>query len=198
MKARRFEPGVALALLAAAALCAGPSAPAFAKRVQTMEDGPGRAAPAVRAGAAHVGSESLEAPLTRIYRSVGPDGAVTFGDRPEPGSKAMQIRTYASSSDARAVETANRQRQYWREKSDAFARRQQELREAEQQAAADRDRSSSILMIVVPHRLRAPAFGAATSPVDPALVSAQYRSSPGATAGAPAAFIGSGFSTATR
>lgn len=145
-----------------------------------------------------VAMQALDVPGTRIYRSVGPDGAVAFSDEPARGSQSVQIRSFASSSDAEALATAQRQKAYWKSQAEAFARRQQERTLADERDRAERDRDERERALVagielVPRRyLRSPVYGA---PMAPAVGFAPvYTSSPGV--GAPAGFIGSGFSTA--
>ena len=82
---------------------------------------------------------SLDAPTARIYRSVGKDGSVVFTDQPRAGAASMQVRTYSSSSEPAAIERAEREREYWRRQSEAFALRQ---RERERELAEDRRLSS--------------------------------------------------------
>lgn len=143
----------------------------------------------------------LPAPASRVYRSVGPDGRVVFADRPEPGARTVVARSFASSSDPQALETARRRQAYWRAQAEAFEARRQEREQAE--AAEARARSEAMaaaaspaLVLVVPRHLRAPAWqGPMPGPAYPGRYPAVYPSSPGAAAQVPAAFISSGFAT---
>jgi len=91
----------------------------------------------------------LGAPSLRIYRSTGADGSVGYADSAAPGARIVQVRTYASASDPQAIATAQRQQRYWREQSDAFARRLQERDEAEERERRDREISSSPFLYLV-------------------------------------------------
>jgi hypothetical protein len=153
----------------------------------------GRGAPALEARGLSVG-----APVARVYRSEDAAGRVVFGDQPEPGARSVEVRTFASSSDPQARETARRQQAYWRAQAAGIAERRKAREEAERQALAEAQRAaeSRPLVLIVPQHLRAPWLG--IPPVQPPQggFAPVYPSSPGAAAGAPAAFIGSGFSTA--
>jgi len=138
------------------------------------------------------------APVSRIYRSVARDGSVTFGDQPLAGSQAVEIRSFAASTDPAGIEAARQQRDYWRAQAQAFEERrrarEQEEREAQQARilAAERER-----LVQVPTRIysRGPNFFAGPS-VPMSMVSPTYSSSPGVPGGNGAGFIGSGFATA--
>jgi len=168
--------------------------------VAGAQSGPGTAVDAVAAPPLALSARgmSLDAPATRIYRSVGADGSVVYGDQPIAGARAVQIRSFVSASDATAIATARRQQQYWREQADAFERRRADRQAAEARARADAERErdeTERLVVVVPRNLRAPAFAAGPGVPIPGVPSS-YGSQPGAAASAPAAFIGSGFATA--
>lgn len=142
---------------------------------------------------------TLGAPVSRVFRSTGADGRVVFSDRPEPGAKSVEVRSFASSSDPQAVETARRRQAYWRAQAAAFSERQKEREEAERRARLEAERAAEAearYVLFVPHHLRAPWYAAPPMPPPPGAFPPAYPSGPGAAAGAPAAFIGSGFSTA--
>jgi hypothetical protein len=151
-------------------------------------DGPSQArAASIGSVNAQSGPESV-----RVYRSVGADGRVTFGDQPVPGARTVEIRSFASSSDAEAMATARSQKQYWREQSEAFDRRRTDREEDERRAALDHLESAPSSLYVIPYHLRPPQ--ARPLPGIPAT----YGSSPGAAAGVPARFLSSGFASSGR
>lgn len=142
---------------------------------------------------------TLGAPVSRVFRSTGPDGRVVFSDRPEPGAKSVEVRSFAPSSDPQAVETARRRQAYWRAQAAAFSERQRERDEAERRARLEEERAAeaqSRYVLFVPHQLRAPWYAEPPLPPPPGAFPPVFPAGPGAAAGAPAAFIGSGFSTA--
>jgi len=141
---------------------------------------------------------SAGSPSARIYRSGGRDGEVSFGDQPPVGAQSIEIRSYAPASDARSMELARQQREYWRGQSQAFEARQlareREVEEQRQDSilAKERERLGE-----VPTRIysNGPNFYAGPSVPPMPKVSPVYSSSPGAPGGAGAGFIGSGFAT---
>jgi len=139
---------------------------------------------------------ALQAPASRVYRSVGPDGRVVFGDRPEPGAKSVLARSFAPSSDPQAMETARRRQAYWREQAEAFSARQKDREQAEARARSEAQSAAggASFVVVVPRNLRAPGWAAPVH-MPSGGFPAVYPSSPGVAAQAPAAFIGSGFAT---
>lgn len=190
-EAPRMSP--VFALLAAAVLLSS-AVPAHA--------GPG-STPALRASQPAPGALALEgrglalrAPTSRVYRSVGPDGRVVFGDQPEPGAKSVLARSFAPSSDPQAMETARRRQAYWRAQAEAFSARQQEREQAEARARSEAQSAAGgpSFVLVVPRNLRAPGWSAPVQ-MPAGGFPAVYPSSPGAAAQVPAAFIGSGFAT---
>ena len=134
----------------------------------------------------------------RIYRSVGKDGQVVFGDRPEPEAAQSNATHFMSYSSPQAMARAQQERDYWHRQADGLRQRQltrdQELeqarREAEYQAALVHARQDALIdrrRVVVGYRNFPPrAFG----PVAPV-----YTSSPEAVNGRSSGFIGSGFAT---
>ena len=187
------HPSPTLALLAAVALVSA-AAPVHAGSGST---------PALRASQPAPSTLSLEgrglalqAPVSRVYRSVGQDGRVVFGDRPEPRAKSVLVRSFAPSSDPQAMETARRRQAYWRAQAEAFSERQKqrEQEEARARREAQAAAASPFVVVVVPRNLRAPGWPAPVQ-MPPGGYPAVYPSSPGAAAQVPAAFIGSGFAT---
>jgi hypothetical protein len=148
------------------------------------------------AGALSGGPSATYRPeAVRVFRSVDADGRVTFGDQPEPGAKAVQIRSFASSSDPQAMATAAAQQAYWREQSEAFARRRAEREEAQERAERERFDSAPSALYVIPHHLRAPR----PEPIRPiGGFPVTYGTAPGLASGTPAGFIGSGFANSGR
>jgi hypothetical protein len=57
-----------------------------------------------------------------IYKSTLSDGTVVFSDRPLEKSTGVTVAHYSSGPDA--AEIARKERDYWRQRSDAFADRQ--------------------------------------------------------------------------
>ncbi len=141
---------------------------------------------------------SVGLPVARVYRSEDAQGRVVFGDRPEPGARSVEVRSFVSSSDPQARETALRQQAYWRAQAAGIDERRKAREEAEQQALeqARRAEETRPLVLVVPRPLRAPWVRVPVAPPPAEGFAPVYPSSPGAAAGTPAAFIGSGFSTA--
>jgi hypothetical protein len=139
---------------------------------------------------------ALQAPASRVYRSVGPDGRVVFGDRPEPGAKSVLARSFAPSSDPQAMDTARRRQAYWRAQAEAFSARQKEREQAEARARSEAQAAAGgpSFVLVVPRNLRAPGWHAPAQ-MPSGGFPAVYPSSPGLASQAPAAFIGSGFAT---
>lgn len=74
----------------------------------------------------------LGGPSVRIYVSVAADGSVAISDQPRPGAKAVQVRTYASASDAPAMATAREQQRHWQEQAQAFEQRLEQRERAAQ------------------------------------------------------------------
>jgi hypothetical protein len=189
---------------------------AGAAGAQSQPRQPAGEPPAVALTARNV---AMQAPTARIYRSVGPDGSVVFGDRPAPGAQLVEIRSFPSSSEPAAAERARREREYWRAQAVAF-----EQRRIERERLAERDRMARAQnpteeqwrverdawwdwYLTAPDVLRrAPpppprwsrraAGGAGPGPA-PGAWGPGSAPGPamGAAAGVPAAFIGSGFAT---
>ncbi|GAA4416714.1 DUF4124 domain-containing protein [Quisquiliibacterium transsilvanicum] len=139
---------------------------------------------------------AVQVSASRVYRSVGPDGRVVFGDQPEPGAKSVLARSFAPSSDPQAIETARRRQAYWRAQAEAFSARQKdrELAESRARSEAQAAAGSAPIVLIVPRNLRAPDWAVPVH-MPAGGFPATYPSSPGAAAQVPAAFIGSGFAT---
>lgn len=166
-------------------------------------------------------------PTGVIYRTVGPDGRVSFSDQPAAASgsdkpaRGSKVDAGASVSQeviripvnrAETEAKAQAQREYWRKQAEAFAARQQqrdqeiELERRARVEAAERERLASQTTIMPGVIVRGGPFRFANQPgfapvVPPTSAlgngAGAYTSSPGAASAAgPAAFIGSGFSTA--
>lgn len=189
----------ALAVLCALPALDPPVALAASPRggVTSAPDG-GAAAGARGALALEARGLSVGEPVARVYRSEDAAGRVVFGDRPEPGARSVAVRSFASSSDPQARETARRQQAYWRAQAVGIAERRRAREEADRQARLEAQRAaeSQPRYVLVPRHLRAPWIGGPEVPPPPGGFAPVYPSTPGAAAGAPAAFIGSGFSTA--
>ncbi len=162
---------------------------------------------------------AVQAPTARIYRSVGPDGSVVFGDRPAPGAQLVEIRSFPSSSDPAAAERARRERDYWRAQAVAFEQRRAERERQEERDRLARAQPSSeaqwrverdawwdwyltapdVLRRAPPPPPRWPRAGAGHGGPGAAPGAWGPGTAPGpamgAAAGVPAAFIGSGFAT---
>lgn len=160
-------------------------------------DAAGQGGSTAASGALVARELSVGAPVARVYRSEDAQGRVVFGDRPEPGARSVEVRSFVSSSDAQARETALRQQAYWRSQAAAIDERRKAREEAEQQALeqARQAEARRPLVLVLPRPLRAPWVRVPVPPPAEGFAPV-YPSSPGAAAGTPAAFIGSGFSTA--
>lgn len=162
-------------------------------------------------------------PTGVIYRTVGADGRVSFSDQPiagassgtgasRPGSAVGQTSQDVIRIPVNRAETearARAERDYWRKQADGFAARQRdrdreaELQRRERIAAAEREARTLIVPVGVPVRGGPWWFngqpGVGNNPPVGALGNGAgaYTSSPGvASAGGPANFIGSGFSSA--
>ncbi len=180
------------AILAAVAGLASVGADLSAAAQESGRSGSNEGPPQV--SAASIGSLNAQSgpESVRVYRSVGADGRVTFGDQPVPGARTIEIRSFASSSDAEAMATARSQKQYWREQSEAFEQRRIDREDAERRAALDRFESGPSSLYVIPYHLPPPRARPLPG------VPATYGSSPGAAAGTPARFLGSGFASSGR
>ena len=156
------------------------------------------AAAASQPGAAAGPGASIAPAGTRIYQSIDRDGNATFADHAQPGAQSLSVRTYEFTPDAGARELARAEREYWRSRDEAFAQRQQAR---EQALAAERAAARSTPSVGpswADQRLRFYSRRGSGPMFQHPLVArpTPYSGSPGAASRSPAAFIGSGFSTA--
>jgi hypothetical protein len=130
---------------------------------------------------AHVVDSHVSA--SGVYRSTMSDGKVVFSDRPLAGSTQVSIANYAGGTDAAAV--ALKERDYWRQRSEAFAERQR-LREKDleetRRAALTAERRNEATVIVVP-QAGSVAFVHGGHNARHSAVQSVYSSSPGAVNG---------------
>ncbi len=86
-------------------------------------------------------------------RIIDPPNTVVFSDRPLDGTKSVSVGYYGSGGDA--ADIARKEREYWRQRSDAFAERQlardRDL-EATRRASivADKRANEAAQIIVIP------------------------------------------------
>ncbi|MFT4102982.1 MAG: hypothetical protein QM674_18510 [Burkholderiaceae bacterium] len=143
---------------------------------------------------------SLPAPTRTIHWAINRDGSVELGDRPKAGPAVRQgVQTYAGTSSAEASARAQRERDYWRAQSDAFAARQRErdreldARRDEALARVERQQHAMAPYFVVPSLYRGrPIHGVPGWSIPGA---ANLGSTPQAAAlgGGPSPFLSSGF-----
>lgn len=152
----------------------------------------GRAAIAAAAFLAVAGAQA-ESGLT-VFESRMADGSVVLGDKPVAGAKSVNIRKY-DPVPAQSRGVAQAEREYWRQQSEAFQRRQREGERPRGRGwgAAEADLGPADAWHAGGHVYYGPAAAPLVS-LD--RVNPHYTSSPGAVRGRDAGFIGSGFSTA--
>ncbi|MBP6814945.1 MAG: hypothetical protein KA169_08675 [Burkholderiaceae bacterium] len=149
--------------------------------------------------AASAGNGAGVAPAgTRIYQSIDRDGNATFADHAQPGAQSLSVRTYEFTADGGARDLARAEREYWRSRDEAFAQRQQAREQALVAERAAARASPPAGQSWADQRLRFHSRrGSGLVFQHPLAVRpAPYSGSPGAASRSPAAFIGSGFSTA--
>lgn len=80
----------------------------------------------------------LPAPTGTIHWAVKSDGSVELSDRPTNSGGVVRkgVETYSTASDPASIDRARREREYWREQSEAFSKRQQQ-RDEELERARD-------------------------------------------------------------
>ena len=151
-----FAAGLAALLVAGAPFAAGAGQGAAGEPRPTAAKATARASAPAAAASGVVGEATLAArnlplgaPSLRIYRSVRPDGSVAFADRAAPGARDVQIRSYASASDAPAIATAQQQQQHWREHAEAFSRRLRERDEADERERRAREITEAPYVVLV-------------------------------------------------
>ena len=213
----------AAALSAAGSGLAAESGDAPASRAadgagQRPAPGPSVQAVATRPG--RVPAAGAPADAVVLYRSTMPNGRTVIGDRPEPGARRTEAIGAALAVDRADTVRARQEREYWRQRAEAFAaRHEQRQREfdaerSERVGRAERERAlyaSRVLLappVVYAGGLgRFDPFGFASG--------GAYATSPGAAGrnlgalgstglgfgaafGASSGFIGSGFATSGR
>ncbi|MFT3802935.1 MAG: hypothetical protein QM766_17175 [Burkholderiaceae bacterium] len=95
--------------------------------METSSTAKGRLSAAPRTVDVSADRLSLPAPTRTIHWAINRDGSVELGDRPKAGPVVRQgVETYTGTSSAEASARAQRERDYWRAQSDAFAARQRE------------------------------------------------------------------------
>ncbi|MFM1990430.1 MAG: hypothetical protein RJA99_3387, partial [Pseudomonadota bacterium] len=147
------------------------------------------------------------------------DGSLELSDRPASGGATpLGQRTYALPPQTASAQRAQAERDYWRQQSEAFDRRQQERDRLAAAEAERRERARPPQVVVADGRHGVWGWGPGVAPrppfprppVDNGLGpqpaplpgpygsngSSAYTSSPGAVQGRPTGgFIGSGFAT---
>lgn len=137
--------------------------------------------PAALPGTSASQATSTSVGKTTLYRSTMPDGGIVLGDRPEPGARATEVIGSVPPADSTSAARAQQEREYWRQRSEAFARRQllrelDEERERQRSVSHPPDLQRGAFMLGAPvfyrPHLRLDHAGQAVSPV--------YGTSPGA------------------
>jgi hypothetical protein len=114
-----------------------------------------------------------------VYRSVDNEGRVVYSDRPLGNSTPIG----AYSTVTNAADVALREREYWRQRSDAFGERQRQRdRELEEtrRVMIKSDQSQSTSVVVLPTFV---GGYSATQAVPSIMVNPVYETTPGATRG---------------
>ena len=156
------------------------------------------AAPASQPGSSAGHGAGVAPAGTRIYQSIDRDGNATFADHAQPGAQSLSVRTYEFTPDAGARDLARAEREYWRSRDEAFAQRQQAREQALAAERAAARSTASVGQNWADQRLRFYSRRGSGPVFQHPLVvrPTPYSGSPGAASRSPAAFIGSGFSTA--
>ncbi len=120
-----------------------------------------------------------------VYKSTMSDGTVVFSDRPLEKSTGVSVGYYGSGSDA--AEVARKERDYWRQRSDAFAERQlardRDLEATRRASIVAEKRSDSAQVIVVPGGINIVQNGKVGKHSDASNQRSVYETSPGAVNG---------------
>lgn len=124
-------------MLALAVLSATPASAADA---DSRRAGPGAEARLAPSAAAQVDGRGGS---TTLFRSTMPDGRVVIGDRPEPGARRTEAIGSAPTGDRPGVARAQQEREYWRQRAEAFAQRQRQ-RDRDLEAERERERRERI------------------------------------------------------
>ena len=133
-----------------------------------------------------------------VYRSVMADGSIVFSDRPFAQAKTTTVMQYPSM--AVAADVARAERDYWRQRSDAFAARsrdrERDLEETRRASIASDKRAAQPIVVIYGSGDQAiPSGGALLRNVDPAANRTVYESSPGAVGGRLWSPISGGFTS---
>jgi hypothetical protein len=121
-----------------------------------------------------------------VYKATLSDGTVVFSDRPLDKSTGVTVAHYSSGPDA--AEIARKERDYWRQRSDAFAERQL-ARERDLEAtrrasiAAEKRNSEAVEVVVVSGGVSIVQTHRAGRQVDAGSQRIVYETSPGAVNG---------------
>lgn len=115
-----------------------------------------------------------------VYRSVDNEGRTVYSDRPI--GKSTPIGSYAASTNS--AEVALREREYWRQRADAFAERQRQRdREFEEtrrvMLKAEQSTVPSVVVVPAYHG----GFGTVAGAIPPGSLNPVYETSPGAVRG---------------
>lgn len=120
-----------------------------------------------------------------VYKSTLSDGTIVFSDRPLEKSTGVTVAHYSSGSDA--AEIARKERDYWRQRSDAFAERQlardRDLEATRRASIASEKRNEAAQVVVVSGGGVSIVQTHAGKPTDIAALRTVYETSPGAVNG---------------
>jgi hypothetical protein len=115
-----------------------------------------------------------------VYRSVDKDGRTVYSDRPLGNS--TPIGSYAAMNNS--AEVALREREYWRQRADAFAERQRQRDlqfEETRRVILKSEQTSAPSVIVLPAYVG--GYSNVTGASSPANINPVYETSPGAVRG---------------
>jgi hypothetical protein len=120
-----------------------------------------------------------------VYKSKLSDGSIVFSDRPLEKSTGITVAQYGSGNDA--AEIARKERDYWRQRSDAFAERQlardRELEATRRASIVAEKRNEAAQVVVVSGSGVGILQSHAGKPVDTPALRTVYETSPGAVNG---------------
>lgn len=121
---------------------------------------------------------------TTLFRSIMPDGRLVIGDRPEPGARRVEAIGSAPAGDRPGVARAQQEREYWRQRAEAFAQRQRQRdrdldaeRERRERAAEPGPAAQAPTVIIAPPILFRPRQQLNYTGQQPA---SEYATTPGA------------------
>jgi Domain of unknown function (DUF4124) len=115
-----------------------------------------------------------------VYRSVDKEGRTVYSDRPLGNS--TPVGAYSSANNA--ADVALRERDYWRQRADAFAERQRQRdREFEEtrRVVLKSEQSSAASVVVLPTYFG--GYGGSLGSVNAASINPVYETTPGAVRG---------------